>query len=243
MINASTIYGKQFLKCGLNGFICEGSTKVRICEGKNLVGPSFLCPANTICNEESSSVCENYINYIDPSITRGLRCHRHERIADPNVPDCKGYILCIPNKNRFQGIKFKCAGNTVFNGLTRVCSSPDKYKCPIANTVKTVTEVFDDETRRFDPDHDKSQSKLSHHQSPQSIGDRFKPIDCRNYKFRVTHDDEPVRATYFCPKAPARGETTVKCTIFSNQFCVTLDRDDEDQFIMDSRPAYRKPRM
>ncbi|KAJ0179471.1 hypothetical protein K1T71_005183 [Dendrolimus kikuchii] len=240
---ASTKYGRNTFKCGPNGFICESSTKVRLCEDKNVVGPAFVCPANTICNEESSSVCENYINYIDPDITRGIRCHRHERIADPSVADCRGYILCIPNKNRFQGIKFKCAGNTVFNGYTRTCSSPDKYKCPIANAVKSTIEMFDDQTRRFDSNYDKL--KLTNRQSNQTNGDssRIKPIDCRNYKFRVTHDNNPVRATYFCPKAPVRGEASVRCTIFSNQFCVTLEKHNEDQFILDGGAAYRKPRM
>lgn len=204
---------------------------MRLCEGENLLGPAFLCPPDTICNEDSNDVCENAINYIDSSFTRTVKCNRNERIADPNVPGCKGYILCIPNKNRFQGIKFKCTGNTLFNGYTRTCSAPDKYRCPLANTTRSSPELFAGGNRRVD-----SNVRIS-----ESNNDR-RTIDCKNYKFSVTQDNNPVRATYFCPSRPVRGETSVRCTIFSNQFCITLQKDDEDQFIQTNSAAYRKPR-
>nr|BAM20458.1 unknown unsecreted protein [Papilio polytes] len=69
-----------------------------------------------------------------------------------------------------------------------------------------------------------------------------RPIDCKNYKFAVTQDQSPVRATYFCPSRPAGGESAIRCTIFSNQFCITLERDDKDSFIQAAGAAYRKPR-
>lgn len=223
--------------CGPYGFICEGITKLRLCEGDNIMGPAFNCPSNTVCNEDSSDVCENTINYIDPAISRTIRCHRNERIADPSVAGCKGYILCIPNKNRFQGIKFKCSGNTIFNGYTRTCSSPDTYRCPLTNVTKTITTLYN-ENRRIDtgnrPENFANTDMSSHW---------HRPIDCKNYKFSVTQDQSPVRATYFCPNRPVRGQSTVKCTIFSNQFCITLERDDDDSFIQAAGAAYRKPRI
>lgn len=226
-------YNPHYIDCGPYGFVCERNNKVRLCEGENIFGPAFLCPPNTVCSEDSSDVCVNIGNFIDSSFTRTIRCHRNERIADPNVPDCKGYILCIPNRNRFQGIKFKCSGNTVFNGYTRTCSAPDKYKCPIVNTTKKP-ELFDD-NRRTD---NRGEVKLI-----DSKGDTRRTIDCKNYKFSVTQDQTPAKATYFCPSRPVRGESAVRCTIFSNQFCITLERDNEDQFIQDNNAAYRRPRM
>ncbi|XP_068627859.1 uncharacterized protein [Battus philenor] len=231
----AAFYSKHF-DCGPYGFVCEGTTKLRLCEGDNLLGPAFNCPANTICNEDSSDVCENSINNIDPAITRTVRCHRNERIADPSVAGCKGYILCIPNKNRFQGIKFKCSGNTIFNGYTRTCSSPDKYKCPLANVTKTPN-FFHEDKRRMDTD-----IRSNNYGSSDMNSHWHRPIDCKNYKFAVTQDQSPVRATYFCPSRPVRGESVVRCTIFSNQFCITLERDDKDSFIQAAGFAYRKPR-
>lgn len=202
-----------------------------------MFGPAFKCPANTVCNEDSSDVCENARNYIDPAITRTLRCHRNERIADPNVPGCKGYILCIPNKNRFQGIKFQCTGNTIFNGYMRTCSSPDKYKCPVENTTKPSIAIFGNSNRRIDTD-------LSDVNSLNAKPiDGPKPIECKNYKFSVTDDHGPVRAAFFCPSRPVYGETSVRCTVFSSKFCLTLEKDVEDQFNPSPGAAYRRPRM
>lgn len=203
---------------------------MRLCDGETIFGPSFLCPANTACSEESNDVCMDIGNFIDSSFTRTIRCHRNERIADTNVPDCKGYILCIPNKNRFQGIKFKCSGNTIFNGYTRTCSAPDRYKCPLVSTTKKP-ELFED-TRNAAAD-----VKVI-----DTNGNTRRTFDCKNYKFSVTQDQTPAKATYFCPSKPVRGESSVRCTIFSNQFCITLERDSEDQFIQDNGP-YRRPRM
>lgn len=226
-------------ECGPLGFTCERNNRLRICEGTKLVGPTFVCPLGTFCNEESTDVCENAINFIDPALTRRLRCHRNERIANPNVPGCKGYILCVPNGNRFQGINFKCAGNTIFNGFTRSCTSPDKYKCPVTNTTKTAPALYGSDDRK-DPylGLDKSASNINNRVN----GNRPTPIECKNYKFRVTQDDTPNRATFFCPPRPVRGETIIRCTIFSNKFCVTLERDDEDQFIVENGAPSRKPR-
>ncbi|XP_063375028.1 uncharacterized protein LOC134662686, partial [Cydia amplana] len=219
--------------CGPYGFTCEGQAKLRLCEGLNLFGPSFLCPPDTICNEDSSDVCENTNNYIEPSFGKTIRCHRHERIADPNVPGCKGYILCIPNKNRFQGIKFKCSGTTIFNGYTRACSAPDKYKCPIANTTQ-AKDFYIESNRRIDTRHD-----VEFENKPAL---RPRPL-CKNYKFTVTQDQSPAKAAYFCPSRPVPGERAVRCTVFSNQFCITLERYNEDQFVESSRAAYRRPRF
>ncbi|XP_046978687.1 uncharacterized protein LOC124544260, partial [Vanessa cardui] len=221
-------------ECGPYGFVCDGISKVRLCDGDKLLGPTFLCPANTICNEESSDLCENVINYIDSSITKNVRCHRSERLADPTVPDCKGYILCIPNKNRFQGIKFKCSGNTIFNGYTRACTSPDKYKCPLVNTTKTKPQLYGEFNTKANTYRDNS------FQSSNAAGHR--PIDCKNYKFTLTQDTTPVRSTYFCPSKPVSGENSIRCTVFSNHFCMTLEKDVEDQFIQRTGAAYRMPR-
>lgn len=172
----------------------------------------------------------NVGNFIDSSFTRTIRCHRNERIPDATVPDCKGYILCIPNKNRFQGIKFKCSGNTIFNGYTRTCSAPDMYKCPLLNTTKKP-ELFDRANGN------RGEVKLDSNENGR------RTIDCKNYKFTVTQDQTPAKATYFCPSRPVRGESSVRCTIFSNQFCITLERDNEDQFNSDNSAVYRRPRM
>lgn len=198
------------------------------------MGPSFICPAGTTCNEDSSDVCQNNINFVDPAI-RSIRCRRNERIADPNVPGCKGYILCIPNKNRFQGIKFKCTGNTVFNGFTRTCSSPDKYKCPLGNTTKATIDLYEGGTRRI------SHGPEFQYDSSPTVS-QGRTIDCKNYKFSVTQDRSPIRATYFCPRRPARTGTPTRCTVFSNQFCIILERADEDQFMENAGAAYRRPR-
>ncbi|XP_053600175.1 uncharacterized protein LOC128669392 [Plodia interpunctella] len=223
-------FGTKNFDCGPYGFVCEGASKLRICEGENLLGPAFLCPPNSRCNEDSSEVCESTHNYMDHSLTKNIRCHKNERIADPNVPGCKGYILCIPNKNRFQGIKFKCTGSTIFNGYTRTCSAPSEYKCPIENVTKPPLDLFVEENRRIDSD--------PHRNAPQ----RPRPLECKNYKFSVTDANGPVRAAYFCPPRPIRGETNVRCTIFSSKFCITLERDDSDQFSQTYGVAYRKPR-
>ncbi|CAG9091064.1 unnamed protein product [Plutella xylostella] len=228
---------RQAGQCGPYGFICENARKLRLCDGTNLFGPTFNCPANTICSEDSSDVCEDAINHFESSVTKSIRCRRNERLADPSVPGCKGYILCIPNKNRFQGIKFKCSGSTVFNGVTRTCSDPDKYKCPLSNS---TTTTFTGNNRR----HDVSQEdvELDDWSSPVK---KLRPIDCKNYKFRVTQNSmgRPARATYFCPSRPPPGERATRCTVFSNQFCITLERDDEDQFALEAGIAYRKPRL
>lgn len=216
--------------------MCEGQNKLRLCEGKNLRGPAFLCPPGSTCNEESTDVCESAINYVEPFI-RSIRCHRYERIADPNVPGCKGYILCIPNKNRFQGIKFKCTGNTVFNGYTRTCSAPNSYRCPLSNTTLHNVDFIDGDTRRIPVAEDVAYSDLM----PSSGNNR--PIDCKLYKLTVTQDSSPVRAAYFCPPRPARREKVTRCTVFSNQFCLILERVDEDQFIQNSGAASRRPRI
>ncbi|KAL0839745.1 hypothetical protein ABMA28_016386 [Loxostege sticticalis] len=229
----ATYFNTKSFDCGPYGFVCEGSTRLRLCEGNNLMGPAFKCPANTICNEDSSDVCDNTLNFMDPTFTRALRCHKNERIADPNVPGCKGYILCIPNKDRFQGIKFKCAGNTIFNGYTRTCSSPDKYKCPLdVTTPKPTIEIFESQNRRIDGDDFASNSRPVHGRP-----------ECKNYKFSVTDDNSPVKAAYFCPSRPVQGETSVRCTVFSSKFCLTLERDDEDQFINSHGVAFRRPRI
>ncbi|CAG9792121.1 unnamed protein product [Diatraea saccharalis] len=220
--------------CGPYGFVCEGLDRLRLCEDDKLIGPSFKCPRNSVCNSDSLDVCDNAINYIDPEVRKSLHCHRNERIADPTVPNCKGYILCIPNKDRFQGIKFKCAGNTVFNGFTRTCSSPERYKCPINNTTKATLELFGNQNRRGDTS---DVSKFD------PIRDReSKPIECKHYKFTVTNEDGPVRATYFCPSRPVQGENTVRCTVFSSKYCLTLERDDEQQYMQNFGLPFRKPR-
>ncbi|XP_047023282.1 uncharacterized protein LOC124632477 [Helicoverpa zea] len=235
---AEAYYLNPNYECGQYGFTCERNNRVRICEGTKLVGPAFVCPLGTFCNEESTSVCEDAINFIDPALTRSLRCHRNERIANPNVPGCKGYILCVPNGSRFQGINFKCSGNTIFNGFTRTCTSPQKYKCPVSNSTKTNPELFGSDNRK-DPLFSDDKQSLSNRFS----GQRPMPIECKNYKFRVTQEDTPNTVTYFCPPRPVRGESSIRCTIFSNNFCVTLERDDEDQFIVDSGAPSRRPRM
>ncbi|XP_028038041.1 uncharacterized protein LOC114248828 [Bombyx mandarina] len=237
IVNSAIAYRTTNFDCGPYGFICEPNNKVRLCEGDNIIGPAFLCPPNTVCNEDSSDVCENTVNYIDPGFNKAVRCHRNERIADPSVPGCKGYILCIPNKSRFQGIKFKCSGNTIFNGFTRTCSAPTKYRCPLLNSTKNGLELFN-ENRRIDT----YQGNLKNRNS-ENPAQKPKPIECRNYKFSVTQDSVPVKATYFCPSRPVVGENSVRCTIFSNQFCITLERDSEDQFLHRTGVAYRKPRM
>ncbi|XP_041972889.1 uncharacterized protein LOC121728716 [Aricia agestis] len=216
--------------CGPYGFVCDGANRVRLCDGDHLVGPAFNCPSDSLCNEESTDVCENRMNYIDPVLSKTIRCHRNERVADPSVENCKGYILCIPNKNRVQGIKFKCSGNTVFNGFTRTCTSPEKYKCPIANSTKTSFQYFGG-----------SGSKSNASKSPDQAH-FHRPIDCKSYKFAVTQEDAPTKATYFCPSRPVVGESRIRCTIFSNYFCITLERDYEDQFIESTGAAYRRPR-
>lgn len=203
---------------------------MRICDETKGVGPTFVCPPGTFCNEESTDVCEDAINHIDPTLTKTLRCHRNERIANPNVPGCKGYILCVPNGARFQAINFKCSGNTIFNGLTRTCTSPNKYKCPQGNVTRSGPELFNSDRRRIPTDAGSNVAGLRH-----------SSIECKDYKFRVTQDDSPSRATYFCPPRPVRGEDTIRCTIFSNHFCVTLEKDDVDQFVPDGTP-YRRPR-
>lgn len=204
-----------------------------MCEGDNIYGPTFLCPPNTICSEDSTDVCEHTVNYIDPALRGILKCQRNERIADPTVPGCKGYILCIPNKNKYQAIKFKCTGNTIFNGATRTCSSPERYKCPLPNITFDRTQVTE---RR--PDFFIERDREIY--NTPSI-QRNRPIDCKNYKFSVRQDNGPVsRVTYFCPKRSVNGRT--QCTIFSNHFCLTLQRDDEDQFAMSTGLARRKPR-
>ena len=227
-----TAYGNdRNYDCGPYGFVCDGISKLKLCDGEKLFGPTFLCPHNTVCNEESVDVCENPLNYIDPVITRAVRCHSNERIADPSVDDCKGYILCIPNKNRFQGIKFKCSGSTIFNGYTRTCTSPEKYKCPLTNVKKSKPLYYGD-------------VKVDE-QSSQNLGliqTGLRPIDCKSYKFTVTQDTGPVRPTYFCPSKPVTGEFAIRCTIFSNHFCMTLEKDSEDQFIHSTGTALRRPR-
>ncbi|XP_059061880.1 uncharacterized protein LOC131854756 [Achroia grisella] len=231
--NAVTAFKLKNYDCGPYGFICEGANKLRICEGINLLGPTFICPPNTHCNEDSSDVCQNAVNYVDPTISKTLYCHKNERIMDPTVPGCKGYILCIPNKNRFQGIKFKCGGNTIFNSYTRTCTAPDKFKCLVANTTKSSVELFSDGTKRV-------QSNAGTSVRPQISP--YRSIECKNYKFSVTDDNEPVRAMYFCPRSPIWGETSVRCTVFSSKFCITLERDDGDQILNNVGTAYRKPR-
>lgn len=228
-------YSKNF-ECGPYGFVCEGENKLRLCEGKNLRGPAFLCPPGTICNEDSNDVCESAINYVEPFI-RSIRCHRYERIADPNVPGCKGYILCIPNKSRFQGIKFKCTGNTVFNGYTRTCSAPNSYRCPLSNTTNQYVDFVKGDTPRMPIAEDELYSDII-----PSL-EKNRPIDCKHYKLTVTQDSSPVRAAYFCPSRPARREKVTRCTVFSNQFCLILERVDEDQFIQNSGAASRRPRI
>lgn len=225
---------RQSFECGPYGFTCQGANKIRLCEGNTLFGPTFLCPANTICNEDSNEVCENAFNYIDPSLTKAFKCRRNERIADPNVADCKGYILCIPNKNRIQGIKFKCAGNTIFNGISRTCSSPEKYKCPLTSTSKPI-ELYES-NRRSDI------GTKFRYDEVNSAAHKVRPIDCKNYRFAVTQEG-PSKAMYFCPRIPARGDSATRCTVFSNHFCITLERDDEDQFALSSGVANRSPRI
>ncbi|CAH3993009.1 unnamed protein product [Pieris brassicae] len=220
-------YISSRLECGPFGFVCDGITRVRICEEGNVLGPSFRCPSNTVCNEESTDVCESTMNYIDPIITRNIRCYRNERLADTSVPGCKGYIMCIPNKNRFQGLKFQCSGQTIFNGFTRACTSPEKYKCPLTNS--TVQNKFYSEP-------------LGNRRPLNAYDQLHKPIECENYKFAVTSEDSPSRVTYFCPQRPAPGESKIRCTVFSNSFCLALERDDEDQFLQGAGSAFRKPR-
>ncbi|XP_045492194.1 uncharacterized protein LOC123691709 [Colias croceus] len=223
------------LDCGPYGFVCDGVSRLRICEEGNMLGPAFLCPSNTICNEESNEVCENIGNYIDPVLTKNVRCYRNERIADPNVPGCKGYILCIPNKNRFQGLKFQCTGRTVFNGYTRACTSPDKYRCPMGNNTSVSNKFYSDGNKKGD----------THRINGNGIGQygtRVKPVECENYNFAVTDDEGPVRVTYFCPQRPAKGEYTIRCTLFSNNFCISLEKDEEDQFLQGAGTANRRPR-
>ncbi|XP_049865456.1 uncharacterized protein LOC126366391 [Pectinophora gossypiella] len=231
---SGSAYTRSF-DCGSYGFVCEGKSKLRLCEGDSLLGPAFLCPAGTICNEDSSDVCESVNNYMDPAL-RTVRCRRNERIADPTVPGCKGYILCIPNKNRFQGIKFKCTGDTVFNGFTRTCSSPDRYKCPLGNVTKNPTDLFVDNLRVSHLE------KFGFDISPPPNTKTARPIDCKNYKLTVTQERNPTRAAYFCPPRPLSNGIPVKCTVFSNHFCIILERDDEDQFLQSSGSAFRRPR-
>lgn len=174
-------------------------------------------------------MCEDAINYIDPTLRGILKCHRNERLADPTVPGCKGYILCVPNKKTFQSIKFKCSGNTIFNGISRTCSSPQTYKCPLNN----LTTISLDLDRRGDMDYNSDVAPIT----------RKPVIDCKSYKFRVRQDGSPVgRVAYFCPKRPAPGIDGTRCTVFSNQFCLSLQRIDEDQFTMSAGIAHRKPR-
>lgn len=236
LINSKDVFGlwnPYNPECGPYGFVCEGTSKVRLCDGDKLLGPSFLCPANTVCNEESTDLCEDTINNIDSSITRNVRCHRSERIADPTVPDCKGYILCIPNKKHFQGIKFKCSGKTIFNGYTRACTSPEQYKCPLVNTAKTKPQFYED-NRHINTNRNNFQT---------SNGPGHKSIDCKNYKFTVTQDDSPSRVTFFCPSKSTGGGSPLYCTVFSNNFCLTLERDMEDQFMQSTGVAFRRPRQ
>uniref|UniRef100_A0A2H1V973 SFRICE_009975 n=1 Tax=Spodoptera frugiperda TaxID=7108 RepID=A0A2H1V973_SPOFR len=235
--------------CGEFGFSCERNNRVRICDGNKLFGPTFICPPGTFCNEESTAVCEDAINYIDPALTRRLRCHRNERIANPNVPGCKGYILCVSNGNRFQGINLKCSGNTIFNGFTRSCTSPQKYKCPANNSTKSTPELYSTKSSPewYGSDLTRKDPSYNNNKPTMSLNDRFSgqrpaSIECKNYKFRVTQDDTPNGVTYFCPPRPVRGESSIRCTIFSNNFCVTLERDDEEQFVDNGAP-YRRPRM
>lgn len=231
-----TAYFGKKIECGLYGFVCERNNKLRLCEGESLRGPTFLCPPRTICNEDSTDVCESAINYVDPPI-RSIRCQRYERIADPNVPGCKGYILCIPNKNRFQGIKFKCTGNTVFNGYTRTCSAPNSYRCPMSNASKHYMDYIEGDTRITPVAGDVAYSDLI----PGLEENR--PIDCKHYKLTVTQDSSPIRAAYFCPQRPSRRDVATRCTVFSNNFCLILERVDNDQFIQNSGAASRRPRI
>jgi hypothetical protein len=225
---ASYLDRKNF-NCGPYGFVCEGTYRVRLCDDEGLLGPSFKCPANTNCNEDSSDVCENTINYIEPGTRKILRCHKNERIPDPNVPQCKGYILCIPNQNRFQGIKFKCAGNTIFNGFTRTCSTPNKYRCPGTNTNPDL-EINSNENRKIESGPNLNPTRDS------------RPIECKNYKFSVTDDASPVRAAYFCPSRPVNGENSIRCTVFSSKYCLTLEKEN-DVISHNTGLAYRKPRF
>ncbi|CAK1551949.1 unnamed protein product [Leptosia nina] len=214
-------YFSNRIQCGPYGFVCDGISKLRLCEDGNLLGPSFRCPANTICNEESDEVCENAINYIDPAITRNIRCYRNERLADPSVPGCKGYIMCIPNKNRFQGLKFHCSGTTIFNGFTRACTSPDKYKCPLGNSTSSQNKYYSDSNGNRKGEINRGGAAISPY-------DRLhNPIECENYKFAVTTDNSPAHVTYFCPPRPAKGEFNIRCTVFSNNFCISLEKDED----------------
>ncbi|XP_075972246.1 uncharacterized protein LOC142974036 [Anticarsia gemmatalis] len=235
IINANIAHAYSNFECGTYGFTCERNNRVRLCDDTKPIGPAFVCPFGTFCNEESTNVCEDAINHLDPALTKRIRCHRNERIANPSVPGCKGYILCVPNGSRFTAINFKCSGNTIFSGITRTCTSPSKYKCPLSNVTKSGPELFSD--RRPGEGANKPTSLGNN-----IVGHRPASIECKNYKFRVTQDDSPSQATYFCPPRPVRGQDTIRCTIFSNHFCITLDRDDEDQYIADSTP-YRRPRM
>lgn len=239
IIHMSTVqgfysYGQKPFECGPYGFICETSTKLRLCEGDRLYGPNFLCPANTLCNEDSNGVCEDTVNYIEPALRGMLRCHHNERLADPSVPDCKGYILCVPTKNQFQAIKFKCTGNTIFNGITRTCSSPQKYKCPLNSDSSSPNATGTVQSNR--------RTGSLHREDNTPNAYRQRPIDCKNYKFSVRQEGNAhPRVAYFCPKRPAPGQRTTRCTVFSNHFCLNLERDVEDQFTMST--VHRKPRM
>ncbi|KAL4714472.1 hypothetical protein ACJJTC_017767 [Scirpophaga incertulas] len=227
----ATEYNTKNFYCGPYGFICEGTSKLRLCNDNTLLGPLFKCPANTVCNEDSGDICDNSINYINPETRKTLRCHRNERIPDPNVSDCKGYILCIPNQDRFQGIKFKCSGNTIFNGFTRTCTAPNRYKCPIVNMTKSVIELYKNENRKVDDASDTRNHLLE-----------SRPIECKNYKFSMTNDDGPVRAAYFCPSRPVQGEDSIRCTIFSSKYCLTLQKETDDEYVPHTGFAHRKPR-
>ncbi|GBP56916.1 hypothetical protein EVAR_33972_1 [Eumeta japonica] len=235
--NGQNYYRAKF-ECGPYGFICENGKRLRLCDDDRLYGPAFLCPENTLCNEATNDVCESTVNHIEPTLSKAIRCNRNERIADPTVPGCKGYILCIPNKNRFQGIKFKCAGNTIFNGVSRTCSAPDRYKCPLGNNTK-FTDFFREEVRRAGV-----ANRNDHVEASNDISYRPRPIDCKNYKFSVRQEGSPVgRVAYFCPPRPVSGDTLIRCTVFSNQFCITLAKEEEDQFAVSTGFAHRKPRF
>lgn len=139
--------------------------------------------------------------------------------------------MCVPKGDRLQALNFRCSGNTLFNGITRTCTSPSKYKCPLSNITKPNPDLYHITVR----DQFKSSGTKLLHQSLPSI-------ECKNYKFRLTQDNLSNQVTYFCPALPPRGHETIRCTIFSNHFCITLDKDNEDQYILDNTPN-RRPRI